>query len=191
MRLYNTGLVIGRFQPLHNGHVAMIERALELCNTVVVYVGSAQPITDILVKMDNPFSYEIRVSMLTQVFRKECESGRLQIRPLYDIGAGNNDIWGRYILGLFKEEFHKQPDLYLSGCELARSSWFNSDIAPKMDELRISRHGINISGTECRELLLAGKKEAFFEFVPKVLEPNYEIYKQIIKDAQPEEAESV
>lgn len=182
MKLYKLGLVIGRFQPLHNGHVEMIRRALELCEKVVIYVGSAQAAGT----KDNPFSYCVREGMIEKVFETDYITKRLLVRPLYDIGAGNNDIWGRYILGLFEEEFHQQPDLYLSGCELSRSSWFNSDIAPKMDELRISRNGIKTSGTQCRQLLKENKKEVFFEFVPKELLEKYDIYQKIVYNIKEE-----
>ena len=175
MKLYKLGLVIGRFQPLHNGHVAMIRHALELCEKVVVYVGSAQESCTKL----NPFSYCGREEMLAKTFDTEYLTKRLLVRPLPDIGVGNNSEWGGYIIKKFKSEFHCEPDLYVSGCELDRVSWFSGNIAPKMDELRLNRSIIHASGTICRELLLKDDKDAFFQHVPIQLFDKYDIYKNI------------
>ncbi len=36
MKAYRTGLVVGKFAPLHNGHMLVVERAMELCQRVWV-----------------------------------------------------------------------------------------------------------------------------------------------------------
>ena len=61
--LYTLGMVIGRFQVLHNGHVNMVKRALDLCDVVVVYIGSSQ---EARTKV-NPFSYGEDLFLLTDV----------------------------------------------------------------------------------------------------------------------------
>jgi bifunctional NMN adenylyltransferase/nudix hydrolase len=38
---YNLAVIVGRFQPVHNGHVALMRRAAEIAENVVVVVGSA------------------------------------------------------------------------------------------------------------------------------------------------------
>jgi bifunctional NMN adenylyltransferase/nudix hydrolase len=67
---------IGRFQPLHNGHVAVIERALELSREVLVLVGSANQGRS----LRNPFTYEERRDMI----EFSIPDGRLNIQPLKD-----------------------------------------------------------------------------------------------------------
>lgn len=176
MKLYKYGMIVGRFQTIHNGHKQMIETALELCDKVVIYVGSSQESGT----YDNPFSYDFRLKMLALVFETEYLQKRLLIRPLPDIGAGNNDIWGRYVLGTFEAEFHKQPDVYITGCEKIRSSWFNNDIAPNVDELRLSRNTINVSASECRNLLKEGKEEEWKKLVPTEIYSEYDILRRVI-----------
>ena len=57
---YDTLVLIGRFQPVHNAHVEIIQRAKTLANKLVVIVGSArQPRT-----YKNPFTAEERIEML-------------------------------------------------------------------------------------------------------------------------------
>lgn len=58
------GLVVGRFQPLHNGHAALIRHARERCGTVVVAIGSAQAKPS----LRNPFTLEERRRMLAAAF---------------------------------------------------------------------------------------------------------------------------
>ena len=178
MKLYKHGLIIGRFQLLHNGHKQMIDTALELCDKVVVYIGSSQESRT----LENPFTFEERVDMFNKVFESEVSQKRLIIRALPDIGAGNNDIWGRYVLGTFEADFHKQPDLYITGCEKNRSSWFNNEIAPLVDELRVTRSNIDISGTECRALLKKGNREQWQKYVPQEL---WDMYPNLAKIMEP------
>lgn len=51
----NIGIFIGRFQPLHNGHINIIRQALDENEFVIVIIGSKNKNDD-----RNPFSYEIR-----------------------------------------------------------------------------------------------------------------------------------
>lgn len=180
MKLYKYGLIVGRFQMLHNGHRQMVETALELCDKVVVYIGSSQESGT----RENPFSYLTRAAMFNAVFDTEVAQKRLLIRPLQDIGAGNNDIWGRYVLGTFEAEFHRQPDLYITGCEKNRSSWFNNEIAPKVDELMLTRNNIDISASECRLAIKYHEYEKWCKYVPEELYEFYSVYEEIMKDIE-------
>lgn len=57
-------LVVGRFQPFHNGHRALIQKAIEDCVEVVVGVGSSTAPQS----LRNPFSFEERRQMVAAVF---------------------------------------------------------------------------------------------------------------------------
>ena len=178
MKLYNLGMIIGRFQMLHKGHVAMVKHALEFCDQVVVYIGSSQEQRT----ETNPFSYKERVEMFERAFVAECLCKKLIIRPLPDIGVGNNDSWGTYVLNTFDSEFHRLPDLYVTGCEKERASWFTNDISPNTDELRLTRKNINVSGTGCRQALLANDYKQWCKMVPYELFDKFEEYQNILKE---------
>ena len=169
MRLYKAGLVIGRFQPLHKGHEFLIKQALYLCDKVYIYIGSAQESET----ETNPYSYYERKLFILSVFEKEFKKGRIIINPLYDQGIGNCPSWGQYVLDVFKSDNECLPDLYITGCEKERSSWFTNEIAPNMDELRLTRHNIQISGTECRSAL----KECQIDIINKYI--SNKVYKVI------------
>jgi len=57
---YDTLVLIGRFQPIHNAHLEIIKRATALCDQLVIVTGSAnQPRT-----YKNPFTSEERKYMI-------------------------------------------------------------------------------------------------------------------------------
>jgi len=60
MKKYDTLVLIGRFQPLHNAHLEIIKRATALCDQLVIVTGSAaQPRT-----YKNPFTSAERRRMI-------------------------------------------------------------------------------------------------------------------------------
>ena len=177
--LYNYGLIIGRFQTVHRGHEFLIRRGLKLCNKVIVYVGSAQESET----KTNPYDFQTRKEMLIEIFNKEYKQGRLLIAPLNDIDVGNNDAWGRYVLDRCVYDFSVLPDLYITGCEKERSSWFTNEIAPHMDELRLTRHNIEICASDCRTALLEGKYDEWKLMVPEKLYKLYNNLKEKLEKA--------
>ena len=60
MKKYKTGLVLGRFQTFHKGHEYIINKALEICSKVLVFIGSS----DKYGTQENPFSYELRKKLI-------------------------------------------------------------------------------------------------------------------------------
>lgn len=67
---------IGRFQPFHNGHKAVIDTALEQAKEVVVVVGSSFAARNIR----NPFTFEERKAMIEAVFPTD----RVKVVPVSD-----------------------------------------------------------------------------------------------------------
>lgn len=64
MKKYDYAVVIGRFQPIHVGHVGLIKSALEKAQHVIVAIGSANaPRTP-----RNPFTYEERKALIRAEF---------------------------------------------------------------------------------------------------------------------------
>jgi len=59
-RRYDLAVVIGRFQPFHNAHEELIERAKKHSDNVLVLIGSSF----IARNIKNPFTYDERVQML-------------------------------------------------------------------------------------------------------------------------------
>ena len=56
------GILIGRMQPVHNGHMEVIKRILEEVDEIVIGIGSAQ----LSHEVKDPFTAGERVVMMTQ-----------------------------------------------------------------------------------------------------------------------------
>lgn len=96
------GLLIGRFQPFHNGHLFLINKALEKVDRLIVGIGSANRINE-----KNPLSYEQRRKILETVFTKEKIKPRIiAILPIDDY-LENDSLWLKKALEKIKkvEEF--------------------------------------------------------------------------------------
>ncbi len=69
-------LFIGRFQPLHKGHVHAIKKMLEKYDRIIIAIGSTNKHDK-----ENPFSYQLRKKMVRCVFR---DDRRIRITGIKD-----------------------------------------------------------------------------------------------------------
>lgn len=84
---FDTGLVIGRFQPPHFGHLFLMMQALRVCDRIIIGVGSANVIND-----KNPFPIEIRERLLREaIYDLGITSRVARITPLNDFH--NDQKW--------------------------------------------------------------------------------------------------
>lgn len=60
MRTHDVMVLIGRFQPVHNGHLDVIAQALEQAERAIILVGSSNLARD----TRNPFTYDERAQMI-------------------------------------------------------------------------------------------------------------------------------
>ena len=88
---YDYLVFIGRFQPLHIGHLEVIDRARQLADKVIILVGSAfQPRTP-----KNPFTYGERHTMIQTVLGPNSTEWAV-IRPLRD-KPYNDQKWANQV----------------------------------------------------------------------------------------------
>lgn len=77
--MHDAAVLIGRFQPVHNGHLALLREALAHARQVVVIVGSAFQARS----PRNPFTWEERAQLLmTSV--GDADAHRLTVLPVRD-----------------------------------------------------------------------------------------------------------
>lgn len=82
----HTAVLIGRFQPLHNGHMALLRAALERAEQIVVVLGSAWQAPN----PKNPFSWQERAQMLREAL-PPADAARLHCVPVRDYY--NEPLW--------------------------------------------------------------------------------------------------
>lgn len=155
MKLYKLGLVTGRFQPLHNGHIRMINKALENCEKVIILIGSAQESGT----ERNPLSYNQREFFIKEAFTNDFnDKDRLIIAPIVDIGIGNAFPWGDYLMNTCKFIAGEYPDVIIAGSEPDRDGWFDTEKYPDVAFIKVNRNDVKISGTMVRESFKNGDR---------------------------------
>lgn len=98
MKRYNYAVFIGRFQPLHNGHIENIQNALKIADRVLILVGSAFAARNIR----NPFTFKERELMITAALQSIVETKdwfRFEIRPIRDFLYNDQD-WMAEVQGV-------------------------------------------------------------------------------------------
>ncbi len=81
------GLVVGRFQPFHKGHLHLFRKSLETADRIIIAVGSSN-----IKNKDNPLSYRMRVEMLRKVISEEGIGDKvIKIIPSPD--DPSDDVW--------------------------------------------------------------------------------------------------
>lgn len=132
------GILIGRMQPVHNGHMQVINKILEEVDEIIIGIGSAQ----LSHELKDPFTAGERIVMISQALADaDVDPSRYYIIPMQDINF--NAIWAAHVKmltppfsivysgnplvkQLFSEEGYevRQPPLYdrlhLSGTEVRR-----------------------------------------------------------------------
>lgn len=124
-----TGLAVMRVQPLHSGHLAIINRMVSDCETAIVCIGSAQKSRE----KHDPWTIEERMEMLKNIYGAYDNKGnylgsRIKIIPLADIGAASPHQWVGYIVDKIKKLGLDEPTDYFTGSEFD-AAWFRDHFA--------------------------------------------------------------
>ena len=81
------GILVGRFQPLHKGHVKAIQFARNNSDKLYIIVGSAEKSN----QKRNPFSFEERKRMIELAINEKKLQDNISIVPIND--ANNHTEW--------------------------------------------------------------------------------------------------
>jgi nicotinamide-nucleotide adenylyltransferase len=135
------GLLVGRYQPFHKGHLSVLTEALGKCDELIIGIGSAQDSHT----LENPFTAGERIEMIRLCLGKGNLARTIMI-PIPDINRFA--IWVSHIESLvppFKAVFTNNP--------LTKSLF--EDKGYKVYPTKIYDRSI-YSGTVIRERMLNG-----------------------------------
>lgn len=76
---FHIAVLIGRFQPFHNGHQALLKQALQAASRVIVVLGSAFQARS----AKNPFTWPERAAMIASTLN-EADKAKVSFVPLRD-----------------------------------------------------------------------------------------------------------
>lgn len=115
-------VILARFQPIHNGHLALIKKACSENDKVLLLVGSANKISK-----RNPIPVNIRIELLKTTLENENLLEKCVIHSLNDLTdeTDNSQDWGFYlyanIVSIIKESSFNI--YYSDGYEII-TTWF-------------------------------------------------------------------
>ena len=167
-KVYDCGLLCGRFQTFHVGHESLIDTGLKLCDRMIVLVGSSQESGT----ERNPFNIVTRISVIKEVF----DTDRVMVYALSDL-TNENDItpdWGRYVLSNVDRYIYKAPELMIYGNDESRSKWFDPEDIKDTSEFIIPRSRIPISATELRKMMVFDDRKEWMKWVNPRLHKMYD-----------------
>jgi nicotinamide-nucleotide adenylyltransferase len=142
------GILIGRFQPFHHGHLQVVDNIVEEVDELVLGIGSA----DVSHEPRNPFTAGERIMMIQNTLEprptttyavplEDLERNSVWVShvqsmsPWFDVAYANNPL----VVRLFRE----------AGVEVRQTEMYDRD---------------KLKGTEIRDLMLAD--DSWEEFVP-------------------------
>ncbi|UCD04138.1 MAG: nicotinamide-nucleotide adenylyltransferase [Candidatus Woesearchaeota archaeon] len=141
------GFFIGRFQPFHNGHLAVIEDALTEVDDLIVGIGSSQ----YGYTKTNPFTLEERIEMI----KRSVDSDNYKIVAIPD----TND-YPKWIKNVERAVPYKFDTVY-SGSPITIKLFKDAGY-----EVRVPKNKDALSATNIRNLLSKRNKE-WKEYVPE------------------------
>ncbi|WEM33182.1 nicotinamide-nucleotide adenylyltransferase [Escherichia phage EJP2] len=163
MKNENVYVYIGRFQPAHKGHEAVLENAIKKADRVVILVGSAEQARS----PKNPFTFEERQKVLdgitTRLAQDEWAKGRrvmIDILPVHDF-VYNNQKW----LMEVQEQVRsctKSENITLTGCRKhGDDSTFYLEFFPQWNQdfiTETTQEDVGINATQLRNQFFSTKQ---------------------------------
>lgn len=138
------GLFVGRFQPLHIGHLAVMKAILDEVDELVIVIGSAQYSH----RLDNPFTTGERLTMIRSALKEaDIEYSRCWIVPVRDVHV--HMLWVAEVIG-----YTPKFDLVYGNEPLTRRLFREAGF--KVKSVPFHKRDI-YSATEIRKRMLAGK----------------------------------
>ncbi|WP_457554360.1 nicotinamide-nucleotide adenylyltransferase [Candidatus Pyrohabitans sp.] len=147
------GLLIGRFQPFHLGHVYVIKEIAKEVDEIIIGIGSAQKSHS----LENPFTAGERLMMISRSLYENGIDKNYYIIPINDID--NNSLWVSHVRSLTPPF-----DKVYSGNPLVKRLFKEAGKAVATPPLFNRRE---YSGTEIRRRMLRG--EPWEELVPRAV----------------------
>ena len=152
---------IGRFQPFHNGHKAVIETALKQAKEVVVVVGSSFAARNIR----NPFTFQERKAMIEACFTEpqhftyegaqgRVKTPRVKVVPVSDYPYDDNK-WVNAIQKIVDETVPDAKDVGLIGHSKDSTSYYLNIFPRWKNHVEVDDVG-GINATDIRNIVLKG-----------------------------------
>lgn len=157
------GIILARFQPIHNGHLELIKKALDENEKVLILIGSADKIG-----VRNPIPSNIRMKLVEESLSDLVDNKKSNPKPyppyqvdlLDDLSTeeDNSHDWGFYLYSNIVDRIKQSTFTiyYSDGYEII-TKWFPGFILRNYVSLSLlARNSVEngISATKVRKMLL-------------------------------------
>ena len=143
------GLIIGRFQPFHLGHVAAVRFALENVDSLSIGIGSSNRFNE----KKNPFTADERKEMILSSLDENTLD---KVKIYYIPDVDNHERWTHHV-----DEIVPKYDVVFSNDDFTHALFKKRNI--KVVSVPLAKREV-LSGTEIREKIASD--QSWSEFVP-------------------------
>lgn len=183
MGTFKLGFVVGRFQHLHKQHVRMINTALDICDRVILMVGSSQESGT----ERNPFNLYTRMNLIRDVFGYAIEEEKLILAHTDDMTHedDHSTAWGDFLIkkiDMWRGHYgiEDKVDCFIYGNDEERSAWFKTEDIAMVSHVVIARD--SVSATNVRKCLVEDDREEWERNTPCAIHGKYnEIRSELIQ----------
>lgn len=173
------GVILARFQPIHNGHMELIKKACHENDLVYIFVGSADKINS-----RNPIPIDFRLELVKKALINEKLEQSCVLVPLNDLDNETNNTlsWGFYLYANIVEQIQQSffTMYYSDGFEII-TTWFTGYILRNHISLSLLARGSvasGVSATTVRAAILADNDLTLM--VPEIVRENRSVIKSFI-----------
>ncbi len=160
---HRCGVLIGRFQPFHNGHEFLVHRVLEQTDSVLIIVGSCFAARN----LRNPWTFAEREEMIRAALPDSVQE-RVRICGIPDVYYSDGE-WVELVRKVVAGHVPEATDICLYGHTKDASSYYLK-LFPGWDYAELPNHE-GLSATPIREALLASAHSKVGDLLEEVLEP--------------------
>lgn len=167
--MVKNGVFLARFQPLHNGHLYMVEKALKECENLTIMLGSANKYS----MLRNPFDLELRKSWLYNSLENLNDRDRINVFEIpdwsYENDVNEKEEWGLYLYyNIVSRIQAKTFSIFYNDDLSIIESWFSGLIRSRINIVHSERSEIfnGLSATKIREAILNDDAEYLRKYLP-------------------------
>lgn len=181
------GVFLSRMQPIHIGHLGIIEKALEENEKVIILIGSKNKKETIR----NPLNISLRKEILEEALEEKFGGDyreRITISTLPDwsmeTDISSNLEWGRYLYyNIVALGEQKSFTMYFSDDKEIIENWFENMLRERITLRLFERNDMfeAVSSTKIRNAFLNNNREYIEKSCPKAVVKRFEKIKEIIE----------
>ena len=182
------GVFLSRMQPLHIGHLGIIEKILQENESVIIIIGSKNKKDTIRNPLDISLRRKILKEALEERLKKE-ELEKITVIELPDWSMEtdlcSNIEWGRYLYyNIVSVAEQKNFSMYFSDEKEIIEAWFEKELRQRINLRLFERKEMfeAVSSTKIREAFLEDNKEYVKISTPNSVIKRYDEIKKKLEE---------